>query len=114
MADNRAGQLRHIITIRRQTKTRDGRGGFVTSWSTIGTARAKVEGLAGREAVVAQALQGISAFRIRIRFRADLLQSDQITLSSGMELNIKSIGDPDGLNRWQVLLADNESVAKDL
>jgi SPP1 family predicted phage head-tail adaptor len=113
MADNRAGQLRHLITIRRQAKTRDGRGQYATSWSTIGTPRAKVEGLAGREAMVAQALQGVSAFRIRIRFREDLLQSDQIVLPSGMELNIKSIGDPDGLRRWQVILADNETVAPD-
>ncbi len=113
MADNRAGKLRHTVEIRRQTKAKDARGQYTSDWATIGTARASVVGLAGREAAIAQALQGISAFRITIRFRADLLQSDQLKLKNGMELNIKSIGDPDGLGRWLTILADNESVQKD-
>lgn len=112
MADNGAGKLRHLITIRRQTKGKDGLGGFTSRWDTIGTPRARVLGIPGREATIAQALQGISVFSIRIRYRPGLLQTDQIVLKNGTELNIKAIT-PDELGRWLDILADNESVKKD-
>jgi hypothetical protein len=35
-----------------------------------------------------------------------------VVLGTGMELNIRSISDPDGLGRWLTIMADNESAVK--
>jgi SPP1 family predicted phage head-tail adaptor len=92
-----AGRLRERITIRRQQDVPDGKGAFTRSWTTIADGiRAEVINQGGREALVANALQGISAWRIVIRKRSDLLASDQV-LWNDQELNIRSVGD-DPLN----------------
>lgn len=107
-----AGRLRQRITIRRPTETRDGKGGFTTAWTTIANEiGADVEGLDGREALFAHALQGISSYRITIRWRAGLQARDQVVLSDGTELNITAPpADPDGRRRWLTIMADTGSV----
>lgn len=107
-----AGRLRHRITIRRPTETANGKGGFTTGWATIaGSVAAEVEGLDGREAMFAQALQGISSYRITIRWRAGIKASDQVVLPDGSQLNIAAPpADPDGRRRWLTIMADTGSV----
>ena len=108
-----AGRLRHRITIRRNAMVDDGLGGQTPSWATIAQVWAEVEGIDGRESMMAHALQGVSNYRITIRTLPSLLDSDQIVLSDGAELNIKSVSDPDGRRIQLQILAESGSVQAD-
>jgi SPP1 family predicted phage head-tail adaptor len=101
----RAGQLRHKITVSRATTVSDNAGGFTSSWATYAQPWAFVEFLNGREAMLGHALEAIGNYRITIRYNAKLQPTDQITLSDGKLLNVTSIGDPDGMRHWLVILA---------
>lgn len=109
----RAGRLRHRVTIRRRVLQNDGHGGQQHVVQTVAVLPAEVEGLDGREALLAHALQGIGAYRITIRYRTGLLTSDQAVLDDGTELNITSISDPDGRRIQLQILANTGSVMAD-
>lgn len=105
-----SGDLRQRITIRRNARVSDGKGGFTPTWSTIANRiSARVRSLNGREAVIGQVLQGVSVFEIIIRYRADIKTSDQI-LFEGRELNIHSAEDRDGLRNWTHINASSEAA----
>ena len=106
----RAGDLRHRVTIRRKTSVKKAGGGFDTSWNDLATVWAEVIGLDGREAVIGQALQGISTYRVRLRFGADVTDADQLRYGA-IDLNIRSVSDPDGRREQLLILADTGSVA---
>lgn len=106
-----AGMLRHQVQIRRAAQVQNAKGGYDTAWSTIASCRARVDGLDGREAMFGQALQGVSSYRLTIRFRTGIKASDQVILPDGTELNITAPpSDPDGRQRWLTILADTASV----
>lgn len=110
----RAVDLRHRITIRRATETRNAKAGFTTAWADAGSAFAEVTSLNGQESVRERVLQGTSFYRIRIRWRDDIRESDQLR-SIGecfrdRDVNIRSIVDPDGLREQLVILADTAST----
>lgn len=105
----RAGRLRHWVTVRRPQQVQDTKGGYTTAWTQIARFKADIEGLAGREAMLADTLQGISAYRITARWRAGIRPSDQATLPDGTVLNIASATDPDGRRRDLVIMADTGS-----
>ena len=113
----RAGLLRHTVTVRAPQRTSDGHGGFVNAWTTLGSFAAQVEGLDGREALLASAMQGISSFRITVRWNQVLVSGDcsswQAILSDGRELNVRSISDPEGKRVRMEILADSGSVVAD-
>lgn len=106
----RAGNLRNKITVERILMGDDGRGGQTPGDApeVYKTLRAQVEGQDGREAVIAHALEGISTYRITIRHRTDLLETDQIRIPNGKLLNITSINDPEGLRRELQIIATTE------
>lgn len=105
-----AGTLRHRITIRREVDIPDGKGGFNRDWSDLATGvPAKIESVNGKEALIGRALQGINTYRITMRFRSDLLPSDQIKTDSGEELNILSVVDPDGRRKKTEVYATSET-----
>jgi head-tail adaptor len=59
----------------------------------------------------AQALSGVSSYRITIRWRTGIKASDQIVLPDGTELNVTAPpADPDGRRRWLTIMADSGSV----
>jgi SPP1 family predicted phage head-tail adaptor len=115
-----AGDLRHRLKVRRVTEIPKGKGGYTSDWGDYADVAAAVESLDGREVVMDQALQGISTFRIRIRWRADLKTEDQLRSSDGCfgydvqgkarDVNIRSAVDPDGLRRQLVIMADTAST----
>jgi len=113
----RAGLLRHSVTIRMPTRTDDGHGGFINGWSSLGTFAAMVEGIDGKEVMLASALQGVSSFRVTTRWYAALVSADvtswQFVLESGRILNVRSCSDPDGRRYRLEFLADTGSVIKD-
>lgn len=104
-----AGALNRRIEIRRKSTTSDGHGGQDESWSLVDTVWAEAISQNGREAVLAGTLQGVSAWRIRIRWRSDMTQADQLSLD-GKTLNIRSIEDPDGRREQLVVFADTAAV----
>ncbi len=105
-----AGRLRHRVTIRRNTTTpKPNAPGYTSAWADYATIWAEVIGVNGREAVIAQALQGISSYRITIRYRTDITDADQLRYGA-IDLNIRSISDPDGMREQLLILADTGSV----
>ena len=104
------GRLRHRVTIRRASKTKNPNGpGYTTVWNDVATIWAEVLGIAGREATIGQALQGISAYRVTVRFGADVTDADQLRYGS-IDLNIHSVTDPDGMREQLLILADTGSA----
>jgi head-tail adaptor len=116
----RAGDLRHSLVIRRASEIRTARGGYTSDWGDVATLSAEVTGLDGRESVMDQALQGISVFRVRIRWRSDIQTSDQLRPTGSSfgydaegkprDVNIRSIADPDGRREQLVIIADTAST----
>lgn len=109
MARSLSSRLRHRITVRRKTRIRNANGGYDTSWLPIATVWAEVIGIAGREATIGQALQGISAYRITIRFGLDVTDADQVRYGK-IDLNVHSVTDPDGMREQLLILADTAST----
>ncbi len=104
-----AGRLRHRIDLMRGTLSADG-AGYLTTWSAVAVAiPAEVLSLNGRESVIDKVLQGIQIFKITIRWRCDVLDSDQIRYGA-LDLNIKSAVDPDGRREQLVIVADTEAA----
>jgi SPP1 family predicted phage head-tail adaptor len=101
-----AGDLRERITIRRQVNSKNPEtGGLTRGWSTVATVWAEVRSISGREAVIANTLQGVSTFQLTIRYRDDIEASDQILWGS-RELNIVAPAeDRFGRRQWLTILA---------
>ena len=105
-----AGRLKHRITISRGTRTPTGKGGFTTTWAPVATVWAEVISLNGREAVIANALQGVSSYRITVRWKAGLVTEKDQIVYDGKTLNVRSAVDPDGSRVAWSILADSEAV----
>ena len=111
-----AGRLREVITIRRQADVPDGKGGYIRDWVDFAKdIRAEVINQSGREAVIANTLQGVSTYRITIRSRPSWRSgggpqaSDQV-LWRGQELNIVAPpADPNGFGEALVFVADTST-----
>ena len=83
----------------------------MTGWSDIATVWAEVTALDGRESVMAHVLQGISVYRIRLRWRGDVKVDWQIRYGA-IELAITAPpADPDGQREQLVILASTPAVA---
>jgi SPP1 family predicted phage head-tail adaptor len=110
----RSGELRTQIEILRPTKTKNARGMFETTWDVVARPYAEVLGQDGREAVISKALEGISSYRIRIRWRGDVRPTDQVRLNGpgGTDLNIHSATDPLGTREQLMIIASTESALK--
>lgn len=104
-----AGKLNRRVEIRRAIVTDDGRGGQMSAWSTVDTVWASAISQNGREAVIAGSLQGVSAWRITMRWRDDVQPTDQLRLDE-RDLNIRTVDDPDGSRERLVIFADTASV----
>lgn len=102
-----AGLLRHVLTVQQSVSTQDASGDPVVAWSTLGTVRAAIEPIRGREATVGN--QTLSEMDTRIRIRYSPL-SAQITalhrlVHQGTPFNIVSIAQPDMGQRELEILA---------
>lgn len=108
-----AGRLRDRVTIRRELLQDDGKGGQEGGWADLhARLPAEVVSQNGREAVIANALQGVSYARITIRWRADVLTTDQLRIDGDpRDWNIRSAEDPDRRREQLVILADTASAS---
>lgn len=99
------GRFNRRIDILREVRTRDG-SGYITTWpARFSRVPAEVLNLSGRESVIGQALQSIKVFRITIRWRPGVLETDQVVYN-GLTLNIRSADDPDGSREDLVIVAE--------
>lgn len=64
----RSGPLRHQVTLRSYTKTRDAYGGEIETWSDFATVWASVDPLIGREYIAAKQIQAEVSHKIRMRY----------------------------------------------
>lgn len=109
-----SGRLRHLITLRRPNKVRDAKGGLDTSFvdADRGTVRAEILSLDGREASIDHVLEGISIFRITIRWRGDVRSDWQVRYGM-LDLNISAPpADEDGRGKWLVIMATSRGAVK--
>lgn len=107
-----SARLRQQVDLLHKVEVSDGVGGRVESWDAYAEAvPAEVISQAGREAIIAGALQGVAVFLITLRWRDDVATDHQLRLSDGRQLNIRSAEDPDQRRERLVILADTGSAA---
>lgn len=73
-----AGKLRYPVTLERPVDTRTPTGGAIRTWEPVNREWADIESISGSEFIAAQAPQSQTVFRIRIRYRDDLVSSWRI------------------------------------
>lgn len=103
--------LRHQIEIRRRTRQKDGRGGYTDDWAQIARPWAEVISRDGKESMAEHVMQGVSSYRIRIRYREGISTNDQVRYGA-LELNITSAADPDGTREQLVIIATTAAAVK--
>ena len=87
----KAGELTQRISFQRDGSTTvDDYGQVTRSWNTYYTTWASVRPLSGREQEQGMARQASISHRVRIRFKADILHGDRISMG-GRTLEIVSI-----------------------
>lgn len=112
----RTADLRHKITIRRPAQAPDGKGGYTSTWSTIASCFAEIHGLDGRESTMEHVLEGVSVYRIRIRWRdgLEVKASDQVRCAAG-DLNVTAPGsDPDGTRQQLIIMVSTASARPEI
>lgn len=66
------------VRFERQVRTADGGGGASVSWQTAAEPWARVEPLSGRERWQAQQTENPTSYRLTLRYRTDIQDSDRI------------------------------------
>src|SRR3954471_23824903 len=88
-----AGQHRQVISIEQPTRTPDGFGETIVTWTTFAASvRAKVEPIVGRELTQASQVQADHTDRVTIRYREGI-KPDMRIRHRGRTLNIVSMSD---------------------
>jgi SPP1 family predicted phage head-tail adaptor len=88
-----AGKLRHSIAIERYVSIVDDWGQPIEAWELVGSFRASVEPLSGREYFAAQAAQADITTKITMRYQPGILSTDRVTHNSTV-YNVLSIINP--------------------
>lgn len=83
-----SGELDQRVTFRRESKTDDGIGGSVTTWTDIATVWAKVRPMSGSEREHSDRLNATANYLIVIRARDDIDESC-IAVWKGTQFNIR-------------------------
>jgi len=99
----RAGELRHHVTIQRNTATaQDNYGQVVESWTTIATRWASIRPVSGDEAEEGKQVKAKATHEIKLRHLADITTKDRAKLGS-RSFNIYSIINTEEKNKETVL-----------
>lgn len=110
----RAGRLRHRVVLQAPNPTLDTYGQPIRGWATGITVWASVEPLNGREYFRAQAEQGETRVRMRLRYGSEIsaiTAAWRVTFDSKV-YNIQSVIQPDEVNR-EIILMCSEGVTAD-
>jgi len=103
----RSGLLRHWVTIRTYTKTRDEYGAEIETWADFADTWASVEPLIGREYMAAKQISAEVSHKIRMRYIAGLLPTMRIAWGS-REFEIVSIINVQERNQEIVIMATED------
>lgn len=105
----RAGRLRHMITIQRPVKGKDGAGAPITTWENVASPRAGVELLPGREYEKHRKDQTEAPARFLIRYIPGLDASMRISFDGKYYTITQPPLDPDHRHRELVIMAMEKS-----
>ena len=100
----KAGDLRHRITVQKNTPTRGTSGGNVDSWTTHVTARAMIEPTTGREYVGAQQLTSSTTHKFTLRYQEGITPKMRIAFGSRV-FDIQYVINHEERNRWLFIMA---------
>lgn len=103
----RSGPLRHWVTIRTYTKSRDSYGAEVETWADFADTWASVEPLIGREYMAAKQISAEVSHKIRMRYIAGLLPTMKIAWGA-REFEIVSILNVQERNTEIVIMATED------
>lgn len=107
--DLTSGLLRHQITIERETKTKDGVGGYSSSWDTHLQPYSYIKPVSGFERLQAMRLEASISHKIYIRYVADISPNDRIIFNS-RQMQIRAIINIEERNKWLELTCDEGVV----
>lgn len=98
------GSMRDLVSIQSRTLTPDTFGGQSPTWTTLATVSANVMPLTSRELWQAAQVQSDATLKVTIRYYAGLTPKHQLLLNGSTVLNIRSVVNPDGRQRFHELL----------
>ncbi len=99
-----AGKLRHRLTVQEPSRTQDGYGQAVVSFSPRGSRWARFEPLAGRELWQARQVQADATHRVTLRYFAGLAPAWRLVKDDGRVFQVLSVLDTRLVHRVQVCL----------
>ena len=99
----KAGKLRHRVTIKQKSVSRDSYGAEDITWQVVATVWAAVEPLQGREFIDGKQLQAERTTRIRIRYRSGVAPEMRVVFGSHV-YDVQSVIEPETRNRELVLM----------
>lgn len=102
-----AGELRHFITIERQTQSRDSSGGMLKAWTMFATARAKIVNKSGLERDVTGhgGATGIERTEFTIRYLAGIDTTMRV-IYNGKYYAINYVNDYNEEHRFLILITE--------
>lgn len=104
-----SSRLNRQVDILKQSEVDDGLGGSAVVWSPVAEGlAAEVKGLSGREVMLEKVLQGVTVYRITLRYRP-FETAWQIRYGQE-DLNVRSAVDPDGRRDELVIIADTDGA----
>jgi len=106
----RAGQLRHLVTVKSPTHTADGKGGIATTWGTVTTCWASVEPLRGREWIESHLENSEVTGRVVMRYKAGI-RPDYMVYFGDRTFQIISVINTEERNRELQLMVRELVVA---
>lgn len=99
-----AGRLRHKVTIEVATETRDAAGGVVRTFNSVGTRRADIRPLRGREFFEAKQVSADVTHKIIMRHHDSLVPDNRIT-EGGRVFQILGVINLSEMNRTTEVMA---------
>lgn len=105
----KAGKMRHLVTIQRQTGARDTSGNETDTWNTFATVWAHIEpyvgsARAGREEFTGNQMVGLDYTRFHLRYLAGLAPKDRILYGARI-FDIQAVNNRDERNFELELIA---------
>lgn len=102
------GDMNKRVSIQEASRTSDGAGGSVVTWTTTATVWASVEPTNGHEPYIAQALRGKVTHKVRMRYRSGVRPSMRLLYGSRIFTIQAALNDKEE-GRYLMLLCE-ESV----
>ncbi len=102
------GELKSVVTVEKNTITRQDDATWDSGWASDGTRHVKIEPLSGQEMVEAQALHAEAKLRVTLRYYAGLEPSNYRFKIDSRILGIKSVQNIDEGNQWMQCICGEE------